>query len=222
MYIHFQNTRKMNSIQEIILLFTKYPLAGKSKTRLIPSLGPQGAADLQSEMTLFVTAELENYSRQYSCPFQIHYAGGTLDLMQEWLGTDHSYKAQCRGGLGNRMAHAISTNLGSSRSIILVGSDCPDIDETILKNGFSALDDNNIVLGPAFDGGYYLIGVQGDLAEESLNFLFSNIDWGGTNVLSQTLSRIKKLQLSCHLLKKLHDIDTPEDLRHLNNYPYPQ
>ncbi len=212
----------MVSVQDIILLFTKYPLAGKSKTRLIPSLGPRGAAELQREMTSKITRLLSNFSRLHSCYLEIHHDGGNHQLMQEWLGTSLSYTPQYQGSLGKRMAYAIAAHLGSHRSIILLGSDCPDIDDNIITSAFSGLKQHNTVLGPAFDGGYYLIGVQGSISKRSLHYLFENIDWGEENVFSQTLSRIKKLQLSCHVLKKLHDIDTPEDLKYLDNYPHAQ
>lgn len=210
----------MTSVQENILLFTKYPIAGRSKTRLIPILGPQGAAQLQRQMTYSITTKLKHFSKNNRSLLEIHFEGGSAQLMQEWLGTSFSFKKQSQGDLGRRMALAIATHLGEHQSIVLVGSDCPAIDTTILKNAFSALNDHAVVLGPAFDGGYYLVGIRGTLAEKSLHFLFSNIDWGKESVLGQTLSRIKTLQLSCHLLKKLHDIDTPKDLRHLNHHPH--
>jgi rSAM/selenodomain-associated transferase 1 len=212
----------MTSVQENILLFTKYPIAGKSKTRLIPILGPLGAAQLQRQMAFSIASKLKRFSKNRHSLLEIHYEGGSAELLQHWLGTSLIFKKQNQGDLGQRMALAIAAHLGEHQSIVLVGSDCPDIDTSILENAFSALYDHAVVLGPAFDGGYYLVGIQGTLAEKSLHFLFSDIDWGEENVLGQTLSRIKKLQLSFHLLKKLHDIDTPKDLKHLNHHPYVQ
>jgi len=209
----------MTSVQENIILFTKYPIAGKSKTRLIPALGSQGAAQLQQQMTYAVTSKLKQFSTKNCCSLEIHYEGGNTKIMQEWLGTSLVFKKQSQGDLGQRMASAIAIHLGKHQAIVLVGSDCPDIDATILDNAFSALKNHTVVLGPTFDGGYYLVGVQGTLAKESLCFLFSGIEWGEERVLSQSLSRVKKLNLSYHLLKKLHDIDTPEDLKHLNHHP---
>lgn len=212
----------MTSVQENILLFTKYPIAGKSKTRLIPALGPLGAAKLQRQMTLAITAKLKQFSENNHCLFEIYFEGGSTELMQELLGTSLTYKKQQPGDLGQRMALAIAPFLGEHQSIVLVGSDCPAINTTILESAFSALNDHAVVLGPAYDGGYYLVGVQGTLTEEPLHFLFSNIDWGEDNVLDQTLLKIKTLQLNCHLLTKLHDIDTPDDLKHLNHHSHPQ
>lgn len=212
----------MSSVQENILLFTKYPIAGKSKTRLIPILGPQGAAKLQHQMAYSIVVNLKRFSEHHRSLLEIHYEGGSAELMQEWLGSSLTFKKQIQGDLGQRMALAIADHLGEHQSIVLIGSDCPEIDATILENAFSALNDHAVVLGPAFDGGYYLVGIQGTLTKESLHFLFSNIDWGEDNVLDQTLLRIKTLQLSYHLLKKLHDIDTPEDLKYLNHHPYAQ
>lgn len=212
----------MNSAQDILLLFTKYPLAGKSKTRLIPALGKRGAAQLQKVMTQSITAILQKLVETEYCYLEIHYEGGNQGLMQQWLGASLNYKPQHKGDLGQRMASAFAAHLGRYQSIILLGSDCPDINRTILKEGLTRLKDHDIVIGPAFDGGYYLIGIKGTLNRDCLDFLFAEIDWGEEQVLNQTLTRIEKKQLRYHLLKKLHDIDTPEDLKHFDNYPNPQ
>jgi len=189
---------------------------------MIPHLGEKGAADLQSKMTQLTTARALQYSNEHNCTLEIFYYGGSLYNMQKWLGNSFSYHEQPEGNLGHKMADALSRHLGTGKSIILVGSDCPEIDTNIFRQGFNALLKYDIVIGPSFDGGYYLIGVSGSLPLATLNYLFSEINWGSSQVLHQTLKKAEQANLKYQLLKKLHDIDTPEDLRYFNYHPHSQ
>ncbi len=208
----------MTFAQEIILLFTRLPQPGMSKTRLIPALGAEGAAELQRAMTLKICKIIRAAAQKCQLRTEVHYTGGNREEMEKWLGGDFTYKRQQEGDIGARMFAALCQHLGRHRSIILVGSDCPAVDADLLQSGLAALHHNDIVIGPAFDGGYYLIGIQGNLKKDDIKYLFTNIDWGTSAVLKQSLERIQTLKLRHHLLKKLHDIDTPEDLRHFHHY----
>jgi len=208
----------MTPAQEIILLFTKYPRPGSSKTRLIPALGAEGAAKLQRAMTLSICEKIKNLAVKRYCHTHVYFTGSTVEEIQKLLGKNFTYQHQGEGDLGRRMSAAISEHLGRYRAIILVGADCPDINGTILLAGLEKLKNNDAVIGPAFDGGYYLIGVRGDIAESSLEYIFTEIDWGGAEVCQQTIQRMTDLQMRYQLLKKLHDIDNPEDLEHLHNH----
>jgi uncharacterized protein len=208
----------MTFAQEIILLFTRLPKPGNTKTRLIPALGAEGAAALQRNMTLNICGVIRTIARQGCTCVEVHYTGGSSEEMEEWLGSDFTYKLQHEGDIGEKMFAAIQQHLGHYDSIILVGSDCPEIDSKLLQNCLGSLQASDIVIGPAFDGGYYLIGVRGSLNENDLQYLFSGIDWGTSSVFRQTIEKIDTLKLRYHQLKKLHDIDTPEDLRYLHNY----
>jgi len=207
----------MTFAQEIILLFTRLPEPGKSKTRLIPALGAEGAAELQRSMTHLMSGTLRAVAKKRQVCTEVHYTGGKREEMEKWLGGDLVYKLQHEGDIGTRMFAAIRQHLRCHSSIILVGSDCPDLNSDILQSSLQALQNNEIVIGPAFDGGYYLLGVQGGLSENDLKYIFTNIDWGTAEVLRQTEERINTLKLRYHLLKRLHDIDTPEDLRYFDH-----
>ncbi len=209
----------MNSVQEIILLFTKFPEPGKSKTRLIPAVGAEQAALIQRQMTTEVLASISHYRIEYPIDLRIYYDGGTLHLMREWLGEQNLYTTQINGDLGSRMAAAITEHIQKYAAIVIVGSDCPDIDSVILHQAFTALRSYDVVIGPAYDGGYYLIGVQANITQENLNYLFTEINWGSGEVLSQTIAKLREKNLSYRLLKRLNDIDTPEDLQHFNYNP---
>ena len=139
--------------------------------------------------------------------------------MRKWLGTQ-SFIRQQGQNLGERMAEALITTLQNRERCLLMGSDCPDITPDLLEFSFSTLHKNDIVLGPAYDGGYYLVGINKTLTTKQITHLFSDIPWGSEKVLPTTLERIKELQLTFQLLPKLHDIDTPDDLQYFNHHSY--
>lgn len=209
----------MTSIQELIILFTKYPRPGSSKTRLIPALGPTGAADLQRWMTKAISSKIRKITVARPCHSRIYFTGACVTEMKQLLGDDLVYRQQQGTGLGQRMTHAITRHLKKYRAILLLGADCPDVETTTLIDGLEKLRTNQVVIGPTHDGGYYLIGVRGDITQGDLQHLFSNVSWGSENVFNQTIERIQSLAIRHELLRKLHDIDTPQDLKHLHYYP---
>jgi rSAM/selenodomain-associated transferase 1 len=128
--------------------------------------------------------------------------------MQEWLGSDVTYYRQGSGDLGQRMYSAIrrAFAVGMAR-VVIIGTDCPDVNPFILTEAFDALKRQDLVLGPAEDGGYYLIGLNCLIPQ-----LFNQIQWGTDRVLAKTKNIAKKLGLSVHYLPILADVDRPEDL----------
>jgi rSAM/selenodomain-associated transferase 1 len=131
--------------------------------------------------------------------------------MYDWLG-NFRYVSQSNGDLGDRMKQAFQSGFdqGCDR-IVMIGTDCPAIDEALIDRAFSALNQIDVVFGPAVDGGYYLIGLRKQVLE-----LFSNITWSTASVLQDSLAIVNDLNLSCELLEILPDIDRPEDLQYLN------
>ena len=130
--------------------------------------------------------------------------------MQQWAGPDFSYVAQINGDLGKRMAHAFNYVFSKGhRQAIIIGTDIPTLTAHILTEAFQLLDQSDIVIGPAYDGGYYLIGMR-QLHRE----LFINIAWSTPIVTKQTLQAIARLRLHISYLPTLMDIDTEEDLRY--------
>jgi rSAM/selenodomain-associated transferase 1 len=203
--------------QQIIILFTRYPQAGKVKTRLMERLGPQGAADLHEEMTRQVIRNIEPVLQEDSIQLQVYYCGGSEQQMQTWLGHDRSFFLQQGENLGARMADAFGRawRQGAGR-VLLIGSDCPDIDAVVIRDGLERLRSHDVVLGPAVDGGYYLIGLRASVGQPAC--LFDGVDWGTGQVLQQTATLAEAAGLSCAFLRKLHDIDRPEDLVHFNHH----
>lgn len=205
-----------------ILLFTKYPRPGFSKTRLIPALGPVKAAELQRRMTWQTISTITTLGSPGKISLEIHYTGASLEDMYNWLGPDFCYKKQPETSLGNRIERAILPHLQTGSRIVVLGSDCPGITVEILMKAFTSLRNNHVTLGPTHDGGYYLLGITGSLKPQELKTLLSGIPWGSNTVYSKTIKRVTKLQLSHQTLPMLHDIDTPEDLQHISYYPNTQ
>lgn len=192
----------------LIILFTRLPKPGCTKTRLIPALGAEGAADLQRQMTVHTLNRAQQAARGHEFTLEVHYTGGQRADFQRWLGDDLEYWPQASGNLGARMSKAFTSAFERKfRPIVLMGSDCPQIDESILCDAFTALETKDLVLGPAYDGGYYLIGLRHPTPE-----LFDGVAWGTETVFEQTLRKAKESMLSCHLLKMLSDVDRPEDV----------
>lgn len=213
----------MPSFQKLVILFTRYPQAGKCKTRLIPALGANGALTVFTELVSHILKRVDTYTDSTTdTDLSIYYTGGSEQQMQRWLGHKYNFRQQRGNNLGERMAAALAWGLHKRRDALLIGSDCPDIDPALLDEGFLALQSNDLVIGPAHDGGYYLIGTSSDLDPGLCNKLFKDIPWGGSTVFSETIALAETLGLRTHILDKLHDIDTEEDLRHFNHCPHPQ
>ncbi|MFP6597750.1 MAG: TIGR04283 family arsenosugar biosynthesis glycosyltransferase [Candidatus Hydrogenedentota bacterium] len=193
-----------------LIVFTRYPEPGKTKTRLIPELGPEGAADLQRRMTerTLRTAEfLPNIE------IEVHYTGADKETMIEWLGGNHEYVLQHPGNLGDRMFEAIrSAFVSDINYAVVIGTDCPAITPTVLETAFTSLHKKDITIGPATDGGYYLIGARASLPAVALGHLFTDIEWGTETVYSETQKRLNEEKIPWHRLAYLNDIDLPQDV----------
>lgn len=209
-------------LPDLVLLFTRYPQPGQCKTRLIPALGPDGAAALHREMTERILARLTVLTDLHPHRLEIHCDGGSPAEMASWLGKNHLYRQQAAGDIGCRMRDAIRGHQGRMQRLLLIGSDCPDLSAELLRDAFAALRTHDLVLGPAFDGGYYLIGVRNQSASLVCQTLFQDVPWGTDTVFAITQERAQQHQLRCHTLTRLHDIDTPEDLGYFHYYPHPQ
>ena len=211
-----------------LIVFTRYPQAGKAKTRLIPALGAEGAASLQRQMTEYTLNQVRKLLNPSLVSVdlvsvdlvsvEVWFAGtassGTASddtdrqLMQDWLGTGWVYRQQGTGDLGARMSQAFQDAFADGMErVVTIGTDCPGVDANRLTQAFQALQDHDLVLGPATDGGYYLIGLGRFVPE-----LFLGIAWSTADVLSQTIEIAQRLNLSIAYLDSLTDIDRPEDL----------
>ena len=198
---------------ERLIVFTRFPEPGKTKTRLIPALGAKGAARLQRQMTEHILATAAKGSTRPGLTIEVRHEGGNTGLMQEWLGPQFSYRPQGPGDLGRRMTRAFEAAFRDSKgAAVIIGSDIPGISVDIIQQAFEGLQKNDLVLGPASDGGYYLIGMKNTIPAETYTRLFEGINWGTGEVFSQTIQIANTLGLSFVLLESLADVDCPEDL----------
>lgn len=209
-------TIKQGTVQERVILFTRYPEPGRTKTRLIPALGKEGAADLQRRMTEYMYAQLRLLQQQRTVSLEVRYDGGNQNYMKQWLASDIPLVPQGEGDLGARLQRCFTDGFAArTKRVIIVGADCPSLTAGIMEKSLDTLCQNDLVLGPAHDGGYYLIGLNRPVPS-----LFDDIPWGTDQVLTTTLALAKKMDLTISLLGPLADVDRPEDLCHFHHYSH--
>jgi len=199
--------------QKHLIVFTRYPEPGKTKTRLVPVLGKEGAANLQRKMTEHTLFQAKRFSRSHQLMIEVRHDGGDEGMMRNWLGPDFVYRPQGDGNLGLRMKRSFEDAFESgAASALIIGTDIPDLTHGNIQKAFQALEQKQLVLGPARDGGYYLIGLHRDLLSRAVPDLFTGIKWGKENVLDETLRAARRKGLGFTLLDVLGDVDRPEDL----------
>jgi len=195
----------------MLIVFVRYPAPGKAKTRLIPAVGPVAAADIQHRMSLCTLAVASEFGRDHKVDAEVRFTGGTAEQMVPLYGRDLRYRDQGEGDLGQRLKLAVADAFDAgARTVVVIGTDCPKLSAGHLRDAHEALLDADVVLGPALDGGYYLIGLR-----QAHLQLFDDIAWSTQRVLQQTLDATSRLGLSVQLLETLADVDRPEDLQHL-------
>ena len=201
-----------------LTIFTRYPEPGLTKTRLIGALGVDGAAALQKELTEKTVQKFDQLVKTSTVEPVIYFEGGDLASMQNWLGHERLYKPQGHGNLGEKLKKAFGDAFSAgAQRVVTIGCDCPDLNKEHIGRAFDALYLKDLVLGPATDGGYYLIGMQ-----RPLDGLFEDIPWGTDKVFETTVSLAQQLGLSIEILEELHDVDRPADLEYINYHPDPE
>ena len=204
---------KSSQTQEQLIVFTRYPEPGKAKTRLAHALGAQGAADMQRNLTEYTLSQVRQLQQIRPVAILVYFAGGDLQQMEKWLGPDFIYQPQESGDLGERLVRACSDAFKQAyKRVVVIGSDCPDLTATHIKRAFEALYHKDLVLGPATDGGYYLIGMNRENKS-----LFTQIPWSTEAVMASTIKAGEKLDLAIETLETLSDVDRPEALKHINH-----
>ena len=199
--------RRSRGSHQRLVVFSRYPEAGTTKTRLIPALGAEGAADLQRGMTRHVLDGARRWA-DGSNEVEVRFAGGDHALMARTFGRDMHYVEQGNGTLGERLARAADDAFREGcKQIVIIGCDCPGIDAGLLWQAFARLRTRDLVLGPATDGGYYLIGLR-----RPAPGVFDGIDWGTGDVLRQTQERVRRTGLTAAWLPMRSDVDEPADL----------
>ena len=195
-------------MKKSLLIFTKNPEAGKVKTRLAATIGNAKAFSIYKQLVEY-TVSITNYLPVDKFIFYSDH------LEQEDLWDDKHYFKQVQRGqdLGEKMnnAFAFAFQMEYDKAVI-IGTDCPELNAEIMMNAFAYLNSYDVVIGPAEDGGYYLLGMN-----QLYSQLFKNISWSTQTVFEDTLSICKQNNISYSLLPVLHDVDEEKDLIHLKN-----
>lgn len=186
-----------------LLLFIKNPIPGKTKTRL--------AGDVGNEMALKMYHKLTDWTREQALGLtdtdRFLYYSNDVTAGDAWSEQDFHKRLQHPGGLGERMLAGFSAAFAQGYDkVVIIGSDCPGIDTAYLSEAFAALDDHDVVIGPALDGGYTLLGMR-----TLTPTLFQDVAWSTEEVLPTTLARAAAAGRSVRQLKPLSDVDYLKD-----------
>lgn len=191
-------------------IMAKYPTVGMVKTRLGESLDPEKAAHLY---LCFLKDTVEKVSR-LGVPVFIYYTPeDKKEYFERLFGDNPSYLPQMGDDLGERLYNGFKEICEQGYdSAIALASDSPDLPEAILDESLKKLTQYDSVIGPSFDGGYYLIGLRKDSASKNL---FRGIAWSTETVFNETMKKIKQGKISCHALAPWGDVDQMADLNRL-------
>jgi uncharacterized protein len=181
----------------------KNPILGKVKTRLAETIGDTKALEIYNDL-LLITKDLMH---DLEVTKYVYYS----DFIEEndlWNPTIFTKRIQTGQDLGQRMYQATKEvmEIDGYQNVVIVGTDCPFLTKNLIMEAFEQLRYNSFVLGPAYDGGYYLLGMRQLRIE-----IFEKIIWGGSRVLTDTIHRINKMVKTFYQLSPLMDIDTEQD-----------
>ena len=193
-----------------VILFVKAPVPGQVKSRLAGSLGGDAALELYRSFALDLLDTIDSCGH----PVEIFFTpSGARKAVVAWLGEGRRYALQTGRELGSRMANAFRTAFteGAARAI-LIGSDLPDLPGEVITDAFAGLQEQGAVIGPAVDGGYYLIGFRNDTFWPDV---FNNIRWSTGSVFRETMERFAGIGSRVYVMRQWQDVDTAEDLRSL-------
>lgn len=193
--------------ENVLIVFVKYPEPGKVKTRIARHLGEHRAAEIYSNMAKSIVEKIWKPD-SYETVIFFDPPDRERDV-RAWLGIEEiSCEPQSSGTIGDRMSDAFDRVFSrGALKAVLIGTDVPAITEDTVSSAFRLLEETDVVLGPAEDGGYYLMGLK-----YYVPALFENIEWGADTVFNRTLGHIIEKNLSHKSLDTLKDVDTIDDI----------
>lgn len=187
----------------LLMIFVKNLIPGMVKTRLAEDIGIDKALDVYMELvhhTNKITRKIEVNKAVYYSEY--------VEIEDIWDTGDYDLNVQKGMTLGEKMSNAFDEAFDSHNKVILIGSDCYELNSKTVKVAFEMLEDHDVVVGPASDGGYYLIGMK-----EYIPQLFADKDYSTDTVLKELLAEAEELELAVYQLPVLNDIDTFDDLK---------
>lgn len=188
-------------------IFVRTPVPGTVKTRLVPPLSPEQARDLYAA---FLQDLFRRVSRLKNTRVTVFHAGEAPEALAPFIPRGWALEPQRGADLGERLALAFERLLGTAGRAVIIGSDSPDLPVQYIRRAFQRLKHKDVALGPATDGGYYLVGLRA-----AAPGLFEGVEWGGEAVFARTLDRVRELALSLSVLPLWYDVDDESSLRTL-------
>ena len=195
--------------ENLLIVLVRNPELGRVKTRLAATVGNENALEIYKKL-LEHTATLTAGVKSDKWVFYSDY----IDEFDQFPASIFDKYIQSGDSLGDRMTNAIRTGFDQGyHKVTIIGSDCYELTEEIITNAFNALEEKDFTIGPAKDGGYYLLGMNSFHPQ-----LFQNKEWSQENVFLDTMLDVKELNSTCHILPTLSDVDYKEDLGELTKY----
>ncbi|MGQ0713053.1 MAG: TIGR04282 family arsenosugar biosynthesis glycosyltransferase [Gemmatimonadaceae bacterium] len=190
-----------------LVIFARAPEPGQVKTRIAAELGAMAAVEIYRTLaTRVISAALAGTSYRVTVAYSPR---DGESVVRAWLGPSPALRPQCDGDLGARMACAVGDELArGAERVIVIGTDCPEVTPAVIEDAFARLERSDVVLGPAADGGYYLIGMS-----RLHRALFDDVPWSSPDTLRVTRERARASGLRVELLGELRDVDTASDWR---------
>lgn len=185
-----------------LMIFAKAPAPRRVKTRLIPAVGAEGAARLHAAFVQDVVARHRKPGRRVV----VWRGGDVAHPLWKRLGVDLA--TQPEGDLGDRLTTAFAQEMVDDAAVVVLGTDSPTLPPAYVDAAFAALETHPVVIGPACDGGYYLIGMRGALAP-----VFDGVAWGTESVFAHTVEALNAAGIDYAVLDFWYDVDRPDDLR---------
>ncbi|MCA9027100.1 MAG: TIGR04282 family arsenosugar biosynthesis glycosyltransferase [Planctomycetaceae bacterium] len=199
-------------MKTIFGVFAKQPIPGQVKTRLAASIGADAAASIYAAFLGDIIGRFADIADHRVIAFspadppaEEYFRGLAHGRYELWT--------QSMGSLGERMSAFFVEHLQRDSSVVLIGSDSPSLPRDLIDRAFDALETHDCVIGPATDGGYYLIGLR-----RWTNGLFDDVAWGGSSVLTQTVQNLTRKDFSLQVLPPWYDVDTLDDLLCLSGH----
>lgn len=194
----------MTTSNNLLLIFYRNPELGKVKTRLAATIGNEKALSIY----LKLAEHTQNITEGLKADKLVFYSH-TIEKQDQWPDEIYQKAVQSGNDLGERMLNAFKYGVESGyKHICIIGTDCLELNQDIIQNAFNALAQHDVVLGPAKDGGYYLLGMKKVYSD-----FFNNKQWSTQTVAHDTLLDVLQLKASVRLLPLLSDVDVEEDLR---------
>jgi len=201
--------------KKAVIVFAKFPAEGKVKTRLALGEGSETALFFYNECCKYIFGMLDNFSTEKTDIFLFYSADDEEDKVRRWVGKAFNFVRQSRGDLGDKMRNAFALLFDKGyEKVLIIGTDIPDLNENNLNDAFGRLSGYEIVIGPADDGGYFLLGMTRRSDE-----LFSGIPWSSEKTLDLSIKAIREAGKSFSLLGMLRDVDDSESLKEWISQP---